>query len=481
MASKRQQRKQKEKEVRELTRKEIRQNSTDRERNLKYVKWTSLAIGIAVLFLLIGLIFEFLVTPNSKVATVGNDDIVTKDYRKRVMLERNQLYNQLGQYQQLEQQFGGQGYFTNQITQLQTTLSNSSILGMQVLEDLISEKVLLKEAETRGIDISDEEIENVLREEVAAGQQAVTIPQATETAEMAVELTVTADTWTPTPLPTIDISNTITATATPVPTATPRPILDDALYAEGLETLEDNLQDTTNMSLSDYREVVRARLVEDQLREQISAESVEETEPQVNARHILLRPRDPTPTPTEVPADVTPEPTIEPTEVVENAPDPTPTLAPRTREETLAEAEELRTRIVEGGEDFAELALEYSDDTGSGAQGGDLDWFGTGQMVAPFEEAAFNLEIGEVSEPISTTFGYHIIEVLGRDDTRPKDESRLSQEREEAYQIWLQSQINALEIDRPESITDKLPASLRGGSVPPPSLPPAQQHSDDGM
>lgn len=480
MASKRQQRKQKEKEIRELTRKEVRQNASDLERNQKIVKWVAGAIGLALLFVLIGLIFEFLVTPNSAVATVGDEKIVTKEYRRRVLLERNQLYSQLGQYQQLEEQFGGQGYFTNQITQLQTTLSNSSILGTQVLETLIGEKAVLKEAETRGISIGDEEIENILREEVAVRQQALTVPQATGTAEMSVEMTATADTWTPTPLPTIDISNTITATATPLPTATPRPILDDTLYSEGLETLQSDLKNTTNMSLDDYRDVVRARLIEEELQEQISVESVEETEVQVNARHILLRPRDPTPIPTEVPEDAPDaEPTPVPTEVPEDAPEPTPTLAPRTREETLVEIVELRNRIVEGGEDFAELAIEYSDDTGSGALGGDLDWFGQGQMVPQFDEAAFALEIGEISEPISTTFGYHILEVLDRDEARPKDENQLSQERDSAYQEWLQSQINTLEIERPESITDLLPASFRGGAVPPPPLSRAEASAEE--
>lgn len=474
MASKRQQRRQEEKQVRELTRKEVRQNARDQERNQKLVRWVGLAIGLALVAILIGAIFEFLVTPNSAVATVGDETIVTKDYRKRVMLERNQLFSQLGQYQQLEEQFGGQGYFTNQINQLQSTLSSPSTLGMQVLENLISEKVVLKEADARGITVNDEAIEAVIREEVAAGQQALTVPQATETAVAGVELTATAETWTPTPLPTIDISSTITTTAEPVPTPTPRPILDDTMYAEGLDTLETNLKSSTNMSLDDYRKVVRARLVEEQLQEQISSESVEETELQVNARHILLRPRDPTPLPTEVPADVTPEPTIEPTEVPEDAPEPTPTLAPRTREETLTEVQELRRRIVEDEEDFAAIAIEFSDDTGSGALGGDLDWFGSGRMVPPFEEAAFSLEIGEVSEPISTTFGYHLIEVIDRDEARPKEEQQLEQERGTAYQQWLNTQINEIEIDRPESISDKLPASLRRGAVPPPSLPQTQ-------
>lgn len=81
----------------------------------------------------------------------------------------------------------------------------------------------------------------------------------------------------------------------------------------------------------------------------------------------------------------------------------------------LQEAQQLRSQLV-GGADFAQLARENSDDPGSAAQGGLLGTFGRGQMVAPFEEAAFSLPIGEISEPVQTQFGYHLIEVMERED-----------------------------------------------------------------
>ncbi len=79
--------------------------------------------------------------------------------------------------------------------------------------------------------------------------------------------------------------------------------------------------------------------------------------------------------------------------------------------ENKAEAEELLAQI-KGGADFAELAKEHSKDPGSAAQGGDLGFFGKGQMVAPFEEAAFALEIGEVSDIVESTHGFHIIKLV---------------------------------------------------------------------
>jgi len=81
-----------------------------------------------------------------------------------------------------------------------------------------------------------------------------------------------------------------------------------------------------------------------------------------------------------------------------------------TDAEALAKAETVRKRLV-AGEDFATVAKAESDDSGSGAAGGELGTFGPGQMVRPFEEAAFNLAPGKLSELIKTQFGYHIIQV----------------------------------------------------------------------
>ena len=81
-----------------------------------------------------------------------------------------------------------------------------------------------------------------------------------------------------------------------------------------------------------------------------------------------------------------------------------------TEAEAKAKADDLRKQI-QGGADFAELARKESDDTGSGARGGDLDVFGHGMMVPEFDKAAFALKKGEVSEPVKTQFGYHIIQV----------------------------------------------------------------------
>lgn len=84
---------------------------------------------------------------------------------------------------------------------------------------------------------------------------------------------------------------------------------------------------------------------------------------------------------------------------------------------TEDEAKALRQQLVDGA-DFAELAQQHSTDTGSAVRGGDLGWFGRGVMVEPFEKAAFALEVGEISEPVETSFGYHLILVEEKEQAK---------------------------------------------------------------
>ncbi len=79
---------------------------------------------------------------------------------------------------------------------------------------------------------------------------------------------------------------------------------------------------------------------------------------------------------------------------------------------TKEEAEDIQKKI-QAGEDFAELAQQYSID-GSAQVGGDLDYFSRGKMVQPFEEAAFALEVNEVSDIVESEFGFHIIKLTDK-------------------------------------------------------------------
>lgn len=79
-----------------------------------------------------------------------------------------------------------------------------------------------------------------------------------------------------------------------------------------------------------------------------------------------------------------------------------------------ARARALYTRAIAPGADFAALAREASDDPGSKDSGGDLGWFGRGRMVKEFEDAVFALRAGEVSQPVESQFGFHVIKLMER-------------------------------------------------------------------
>lgn len=85
----------------------------------------------------------------------------------------------------------------------------------------------------------------------------------------------------------------------------------------------------------------------------------------------------------------------------------------------LVNDEATANEIIEklnAGEDFATLAKEHSTDTASGANGGDLDWFKMGTMVTEFNDAAYALEVNEISKPVQSQFGYHIIQITDKRD-----------------------------------------------------------------
>ena len=119
--------------------------------------------------------------------------------------------------------------------------------------------------------------------------------------------------------------------------------------------------------------------------------------------------------------------------------------------EVLSESEarrrltDLRERIINGKADFAELARVHSDDAASAVRGGDIDWVYPGDTVPDFERAMQELKPGELSQPVKTPFGYHLIQVLERRTSDVSPERRRLQARQalrerksdEAYQEWL--------------------------------------------
>jgi peptidyl-prolyl cis-trans isomerase SurA len=130
------------------------------------------------------------------------------------------------------------------------------------------------------------------------------------------------------------------------------------------------------------------------------------------------------------------------------------TTAVMTSELAKQKLDQVRERIVNGNESFSDLAKRFSNDT-SAPQGGNLGWLNPGETVPPFEQAMKKLKIGEVSEPVQTSFGWHLIVV---DERRTQDmaeqfqrnqvRQRLFAQRSEAsFEAWLQHVRNSSYID----------------------------------
>lgn len=121
----------------------------------------------------------------------------------------------------------------------------------------------------------------------------------------------------------------------------------------------------------------------------------------------------------------------------------------------LVEDEETAKDIkkkIDDGEDFNELAKEYSTDEGSAEQGGEIGFFSVGSMVPEFEDEAYEMEKGDISDPVQSEFGYHIIEVL---DIKESDEDIGSFEENEDE---IHSMIAERKVDQEEAMEkiDKL-------------------------
>jgi hypothetical protein len=154
---------------------------------------------------------------------------------------------------------------------------------------------------------------------------------------------------------------------------------------------------------------------------------------------------------------------------------------PATKEEARKRAEDLLAR-VKAGEDFAKLAKEFSDDTGSAEQGGDLGFFRKDVSFVPeFKEAVFKLKPGEVSGIVETQYGYHIIKV---DEQRiaPFDEAMKAELKDRLVDQKIQDRINALKaknlvvVDENFTMPSAPPAPMTPGhGQPPPQQQPQPQ------
>jgi len=359
------------------------------------------------------------------VAEVNGEKITTKEFQARVQIQRDQLINQYMQYLQYQQMFGMD--VSAQLEQIQMSLDIPTSAGQQVMDMMIEEALIRQEAERRGISVSAEEVEAFRQEQFRYFPNGTLTPTITPTLVEVVYPTLSAEqmelvtvtpapttgpTSTPLPTATPELSATPTVESTPAPTSTPLPTATpytlegyQGQYATAMASIME-----TGLTQAQYEQLFELELLRQKLFEAVTVDTPREEE-QVWARHILV-------------------------------PD---------EESAKAVIERL-----DKGEDFAKIAQEVSQDPGSAIAGGDLGWFGKGQMVAEFETAAFALEPGQVSEPVQSSFGWHIIQLIGR-TTLPLTADGYAQARETAFDDFLAKLREEAEVTIHEYWTERVP------------------------
>ncbi|MBN1148669.1 MAG: peptidylprolyl isomerase [Anaerolineales bacterium] len=374
--------------------------------------------SITVIILVIGLIGYGVLEQNvlrglRTVATVNGEKISANEFRDYTKYYRSNLINEANRVVQLAQLFGDNPSFSivDQLSPIATNLDTYRA-GEVALNQMVDDLLVRQEAAKRGITVSPEEVEKRLQEELGYFSEGkptptpTTEPAATSTLT-SMQLTMMPRTPTPTatsvPTTTLEITSTatptaeftptptvvLTSTATPIPMPTETPFTLDA-YQELYATVIADYGANYEVPEKTLRNMIESQLIREKLLKEVIGD-IPCSEEQVWAQHILVE------------------------------------------DEKLAK--DIYNRLQEG-EDWQLMAATYSTDESNKNTSGDLGWFSRGQMVSEFEEAAFSLAPGEMSQPVQSQFGWHVIRVLGHEE-RPITASACLNLKNQKFQEWL--------------------------------------------
>jgi parvulin-like peptidyl-prolyl isomerase len=382
-------RKQPEKPQKQLTRKQLSRREHEARTRKLLIIGTAVVVGLVVLILGWGLYQQYVLRPRQPVATVYGVPLTLGEYQKLVQFRRWDWGNRLDRLESQKQQLGtsseDQSYLIQYIDQqIQQIQSQQTNVATAVLDAMIDDQLVRHEAAQRGISVSAEEVQTELEKQFGYDRNPPT-PTPTSTAA--------------------PITSTEPITITPAPTMTPAPTeapMTEEQFTEQSTAWFSSMAEGSGFREHDLRRLIESSLYYNQVTEAIKAEAPTTAE-QVHAQHILLK----------------------------------------TKEEAEAALARLRN-----GEDFAALAAELSQDTSNKDNGGDLGWFSRGQMVAEFEEAAFALQPGQISEVVQSSFGFHIIRVQERDANRTLEGSALIDAQDRAVSDWFAAQRTVPEVVR---------------------------------
>jgi len=345
------------------------------EREKRQSKWIligTIVTGIAVLALVgYALVYEFGIKPNEAVLEVNGDKINRDTFRAEFLLRYDES------------------------TDPQTIASS-------VLNTLTNQLLTIQEAKDRGIEITDEDVQDTIYGYFGFYPDGTPTPYPSSTPDPEAEPTAELETE----------DAAVEPTAAPTPTPYTQELFDEN-YKLFLDQWE-----AQGVAEEEIFESIRRSMYMERLLNELRAE-IPKVEDQVNARHILV--------------------------------------------ETEDEANEVIDKLDQG-ESWEDLALEYSLDTSNSSNGGDLGWFTKDLMVAEFADAAFSMEVGEISDPVETQYGWHIIEVIGHQD-QVLDQYTFEYRVQTVYQELLNEKLEDAVVEINQELVDEMLNSLFPGLI----------------
>lgn len=352
------------------------------------------AVGaLAVLLVLVAIIYDQLIVPGQPVATVNGQNITVGDFERRVRLERiilneqiNQGYAQLLNFgfdaQQAQQQLTQFPPYDDYINEM----SVPDQLGNRVLNDMVEDVLVRQQAQALGITVNQEQVQEQIRTFFGYDpNEGLVTPTASPSPTASATPFITATpspvpTMTPTPAPTATDAATATPSVTPLPSATPSATPEAATREAVFNTTRQDffrfVTTAGRVSDADLNAYFEVRALRNALRDQLTAD-LAHTTTFASVRHILV--------PTQEQAQ----------DVLES---------------------------LQAGESFVDLAAAVSQDTGNSGVGGELGWSPLTRYVEEFANAVRDAEIGAFVGPVQTEFGFHIIQVRGREEREMSDD-----------------------------------------------------------
>lgn len=347
---------------------------------------TAVAVGVALLVLIVAVLNDQLLVPGQSVATVNNDNITVREFKSRAKLERALLISQLNNALQL---YSSIGYTSDQLAQLISSqapystwyneLTIADQLGNSVVNSMVDDELVRQKADELGITVSEDEVDAKIADFFGYDPAAYAAEPTATPSPTASKTPLVSPTPSPSPTASPTPDQTATPTLTPFPTATASATPDATQRADQFSTSRSDyfasIRSQTGLSDADIRDYFRMQALRDKVRDAVITD-VSRSAPYVNARHILV--------------------------------------------DTEDEANDVLAAL-QNGESFAALAKAVSND-GSSTSGGELGWQGVDQYVTEFADAVRDAEIGALVGPVQSQYGYHIVQVRAREDRELTDD-----------------------------------------------------------